>query len=116
MIAYLLILLSGVVGTFAFLPFYVIAQKARDAGTIPPAVFPLVIALLLVGGICDIVLLNIPASVIFLDLPWQQSKGHREITFSQRLKRLVRMQNWRGSFARWVAATFILWIDPDHLD
>jgi len=67
-------------------------------------------------AICDIVLLNIPASVIFLDLPWQQSKGHREITFSQRLKRLVRMQDWRGSFARWVASTFILWIDPDHLD
>jgi len=115
MVAYFAILISGVVGTFSFLPFYVVAQKARDEGKIPRAVFPLVIVLLLFGGLCDIVLLNLPASLIFLDLPWQKAGGHREITFSQRLKRLVLDSGWRGDLARWVAVTFILWIDPDHL-
>lgn len=115
MIAYLTWLAISTVGTFLFLPFYVSAQKARDAGAIPRAIFPLVILLLLIGGVFDITL-NVLSSLILLDAPFQRAGGHREITFSQRLKRLVLDRGWRGELARWVAVTFILWIDPDHLD
>ena len=114
MIAYLTWLTIATVGTFLFLPFYVSAQKARDAGTIPRAVYPLVILLLMIGGMFDVAL-NVLSSLILLDAPFQQAGGHREITFSQRLKRLQFDGGWRGAVARWVAATFILWIDPDHL-
>ncbi len=114
MIAYLAWLAISTVGTFIFLPFYVSAQKARDAGTIPRAIFPLVILLLLIGGVFDITL-NVLSSLVLLDAPFQRAGGHREITFSQRLKRLVLDSGWRGDIARWVAVTFILWIDPDHL-
>lgn len=116
MIAYFLTLAAGIVGTFLFLPFYVSAQRARDAGTIPRAIWPLVVVLLLIGGVFDVLVLNLPASIILLDAPWQRVGGHREITFSQRLKRLQFDSGWRGAVARWVASTFILWIDPDHLD
>ncbi len=114
MIAYLAWLAISTVGTFIFLPFYVSAQKARDAGAIPRAIFPLVILLLLIGGVFDITL-NVLSSLVLLDAPFQRAGGHREITFSQRLKRLVLDRGWRGDLARWVAVTFILWIDPDHL-
>lgn len=114
MIAYLAWLAISTVGTFIFLPFYVSAQKARDAGTIPRAIFPLVILLLLIGGVFDITL-NVLSSLVLLDAPFQRAGGHREITFSQRLKRLQFDDGWRGDVSRWVALTFILWIDPDHL-
>lgn len=114
MIAYLAWLAASTVGTFLFLPFYVSAQKARDLGIIPRAVYPLVIGLLLIGGVFDVAL-NVLSSLILLDAPFQRAGGHREITFSQRLKRLQFDDGWRGAVARWVALTFILWIDPDHL-
>lgn len=114
MIAYLTWLAISTVGTFLFLPFYVSAQKARDLGIIPRAVYPLVIGLLLIGGVFDVAL-NVLSSLILLDAPFQRAGGHREITFSQRLKRLQFDDGWRGDVSRWIAATFILWIDPDHL-
>ena len=72
------------------------------------------VGLLLIGGVFDVAL-NVLSSLILLDAPFQRAGGHREITFSQRLKRLQFDDGWRGDVSRWIAATFILWIDPDHL-
>ena len=114
---YLMVFLIGMIGTFSLLPFYVIASAAKKAGTIPRLVYPWVIALLLVAGVFDVVLLNTTGSLILWDRPFQRPGGHWEISFSQHLKRLMRQSPcYSYRLAWWVAINFVLWIDPKHFD
>ena len=116
--------LSGLL-TYIGLPFYICLQnqqkayeaavKAGDpnADALKVRWFDKVILLLF--GLADVTL-NVFMSGPLLDLPWQQAGGHREITFSQRLKRLIKRIDWRGKVATWIFKTFIFRIDPTHLD
>lgn len=105
-------MLAGLV-TYVGLPFYVLLQKQKADG-LDLRWFDQV--LLLVFGLADVLFNVLIGTAMFLDLPFQQQAGHREVTYSQRLKRLIHYADWRGDVARWVAETFIYRTDPDHLN
>jgi len=117
-------MLAGLL-TYIGLPFYVQLQKEKDlwkkavaagdpnADELKPRWFDEII--LLFFGIADVFFNVTIGTAMFADLPFQKQAGHREVTYSQRLKRLILDMGWRGNRARWVAETFIYRTDPSHL-
>jgi len=104
-------MLAGLL-TYIGLPFYVQLQKEKSQG-LELRWFDKVI--LLFFGIADVSFNFTIGTAMFLDLPLQKQAGHLEVTYSQRLKRLIHDTGWRGELARWVVVTFIYRTDPDHL-
>lgn len=60
-----------------------------------------------IAAVLDVVLNYTLFAVMTWDFP---RKG--ELTFSQRLGRLVIYTNWQGKLGRWIAKTLLDWVDP----
>jgi len=95
---------------YALWPLYVFTMamlRAKEQNLTTLTAWILAFPLIVIALILD-VLLNF---TVFAVLLWDFPKP-KEWTFSQRLNRLVRNDDWRGSVARWVAASLLDPYDP----
>ena len=90
---------------YALWPLYVFVMamlRARAAGTTTTTAWVLAFPLVISAAIIDVICNYTVFALLTLDMP---RKG--EITFSERLDRLVMNDGWRGSAARWLAKTLL---------
>lgn len=95
---------------YALWPLYVFVMamlRAREAGTTTVAAWLLAFPLVIVAVVLDIALNYTLLALLTWDFP--QS---REITFSLRLERLAKRNDWRGTLARWLARSLLDPYDP----
>lgn len=95
---------------YALWPLYVFTMamlRAKEANLTTLTAWVFAFPLIVIALILDVFLNFTVFAVLTWDFP---KKG--EWTFSQRLNRLVLSDNWRGSVARWVAASLLDPYDP----
>lgn len=84
-------------------PLYLVGVQAMRGGW-----WYLLVPVALVALILDVVLNYTELALITWDFP----RDMYELTFSNRLKRLVHYDNWQGSFARFIATKLLDPFDP----
>ena len=84
-------------------PLYIVGVQAMRGGW-----WYLLAPVTLVALVLDVVLNYTELALLTLDFP----RDRYELTFSNRLKRLVKRDDWRGNFARFVARRLLDPFDP----
>jgi hypothetical protein len=90
---------------YALWPLYVFAmaiERAHKEKTVSLTAWALAIPIIIWAVVLDVLLNLFVFSILLFEFP---KKG--EWTFSQRLNRLVKCDNWRRPVARWVAASLL---------
>lgn len=96
---------------YALWPLYVFVmaiQRAHEAKTVSRTAWALAFPLIVIALALDVILNIFVFSIVLLELP-----KAKEWTFSQRLSRLIRCDNWRRPVACWVASSLLDPYDPD---
>lgn len=95
---------------YALWPMYVFTMamlRAHEAGQVSVVAWILSSPIMVTALLWDCILNYTFFAVLTFDFPkW------KEWTFSKRLNRLVLSDDWRGSIARWVAASLLDPYDP----
>lgn len=96
---------------YALWPLYVFTmaiQRAHEAGQVSKVAWVLAFPLIFAALLLDVFLNVFVFSILLVEFP---KRG--EWTFSQRLSRLIRCDNWRRPVACWVASSLLDPYDPD---